>query len=139
MTYRPTNNRGFTLFEITIVMIIISLLAAAVVPNLLNRPRQARHIVSTQDLQSISLAISLFELDHGFLPPNPNGLAILVNPETLFQDNQYTTPYLSRLPIDPWGTPYYYEKINDRNYRICTLGADSALGGSGDQADQCYP
>ncbi|MDI9348286.1 MAG: type II secretion system protein GspG [Methylacidiphilales bacterium] len=117
-------SRGFTMLELVVVMVVVSLLAGAIVPNLLKRPAQARQVAIDQDFQSLQLVISLFALDNGFLPPQSTGLRSL-------------NAYLQRIPKDPWGREYLYEMVSADDYRICTLGADGVVGGEGESIDRC--
>ena len=135
-TYR--NSCGFTLIEIMVVVVILGILAAVVVPKLLNRPDEARITKATTDIKGIEQALGLFKLDSGFYPATDQGLAALVSkPTTGRIPAKYTEGgYLKRVPTDPWGTPYVYLSPGTHgDFDIISLGADGEVGGEGKNAD----
>ena len=110
MTTSPRRSAGFTLIEIMVVLVIMSVLAALVVPKLLDRPDQARQLAARQDIAVLVQALKLYKLDNGFYPSGQQGLAALVQKPAggpapaSWRDGGY----LERLPADPWGHPYSY-------------------------------
>lgn len=132
------NQRGFTLIEILVVVTILGILAAIVVPRILERPEQARRTKATVDIKGIEESLGLFKLDNGFYPSTEQGLqALVVKPETGRIPSRYPEDaYLKKVPVDPWGSPYVYLSpgVHDR-YDIISYGADGEPGGEGNDAD----
>ncbi|MAO52508.1 MAG: type II secretion system protein GspG [Pusillimonas sp.] len=126
--------RGFSLIEIMVVVVIMGVLAALIVPNLMGRPDQARAIAARQDIGSLMQALKLYRLDHGRYPSNEQGLSVLMGTPGAGQAGQQT--YLERLPNDPWGTPYQYLNPGVHGeIDVFSLGADGRPGGEGKDAD----
>lgn len=100
--------RGFSLIEIMVVVVILGILAALVVPKIMNRPDEARKVKAKQDVMAIQNALELYKLDNGFYPSTEQGLNALVSKPTTSPSPQNWTHYLQSLPKDPWGKPYYY-------------------------------
>ncbi|MGE3920651.1 MAG: type II secretion system major pseudopilin GspG [Gammaproteobacteria bacterium] len=101
---------GFTLIEIMVVVVILGILAALIVPKIMERPNQARVVKTKQDILAIQDALDLYKLDNGFYPSMDQGLkALVIKPETTPAPmNWKTGGYLARLPIDPWNQAYQY-------------------------------
>lgn len=132
------NNRGFTLIEIMVVVVILGILAAIVVPRLLNRPDQARVAKAKTDIKGLESSLGLFKLDNGFYPSTEQGLRALVEKPTVgriptkFPDGGY----LKKVPKDPWGNDYVYLSPGVHgDYDLLSYGADGAPGGDGFDAD----
>jgi general secretion pathway protein G len=132
------NQRGFTLIEILVVVTILGILAAIVVPRILERPEQARRTKATVDIKGLEEALGLFKLDNGFYPSTEQGLqALVVKPQTGRIPSRYPeNSYLKKTPVDPWGSPYVYLSpgVQDQ-YDIISYGADGEPGGEGNDAD----
>lgn len=128
--------RGFTLIEIMVVIIIVGVLAALVVPRVMNRPDEARVIAARQDIASIMQALKLYRLDNSRYPSTEQGLAALVTrPTTDPQPNNWKS-YLDKLPVDPWGKAYQFLSPGVRGeIDVFSLGADGQPGGNGVDAD----
>lgn len=99
---------GFTLIEILVVVVILGILAAIVVPKIMERPEQARRVRAQQDIVAIGNALDLYKLDNGFYPSTDQGLQALVNQPAAEPLPSNWHQYLKQLPVDPWGTPYHY-------------------------------
>ncbi|MGA0839111.1 MAG: type II secretion system major pseudopilin GspG [Pseudomonadales bacterium] len=128
--------RGFTLIEILVVVVIIGILGAVIVPNLLGRPDQARITAAESDLRNIANALDIYRLDNFNYPSTDQGLEALVEKPSGFPEPKNYNPdgYVKKLPEDPWGSPYQYERTDD-GFRLSSLGADGEEGGEGLNAD----
>lgn len=140
--YRPARlQRGFTLIEIMVVVVIIGVLGAMVVPQFMGRPDQAKVTAARTDIQAIATALEMYRLDNFHYPSTRQGLeALSKRPSgTPVARNWNPKGYLKSLPIDPWGTPYQYLhpglKAADGSYDLYSLGADGEPGGEGVAAD----
>jgi general secretion pathway protein G len=130
--------RGFTLLEIMVVVVILGILAALVVPKIIGRPDEARVTASRQDIASLMQTLQLYRLDNQRYPTTEQGLQALVTKPTTppIPSNWKTGGYIDRLPKDPWGNPYQY--LNPGVHGEIDLygfGADGAPGGEGNDAD----
>ena len=130
--------RGFTLIEVMIVVVILGILAAVVIPKILDRPDQARVAAAKADIAVIMQQLKLYRLDNTFYPTTDQGLqALTVKPTSNpMPANWKQGGYLERLPNDPWGRPYQYLNpgINGE-IDVFSLGADGQRGGEGANAD----
>lgn len=124
--------KGFTLIEIMVVVIILGILAAFIVPRVANRPEQARLVKAKQDILAIQDALDLYKLDNGFYPSTEQGLkALILKPNTAPMPMNYKDDgYLLRIPVDPWGHPYHYQNPGAHN----TNGVDIYSFGPSGQA-----
>jgi general secretion pathway protein G len=132
------SHRGFTLIEIMVVIVILGILAALVVPRVLDRPDEARAIAAKNDIATISQALKLYRLDNQRYPTAEQGLAALVAKPALppIPPNWKPNGYLERLPKDPWGYPYQYVNPGLRGeIDVFSLGADGQPGGTGIDAE----
>lgn len=129
---------GFTLIEIMVVVVILGILAAIVVPNIIDRPDVAREAKARQDIKAIDSALKLYRLDNYRYPTTEQGLAALVNKPSSepVPRNWKSGGYLDRLPTDPWGHVYHYRNPGQHGpIDIYTLGRDNQQGGDGADAD----
>jgi general secretion pathway protein G len=130
--------RGFTLIEVMIVVVILGILAAVVVPKILDRPDQARVTAAQADIRIIMQALKIYRLDNGAYPSTEQGLqALVVKPATNPQPTNWKQGgYVERLPTDPWKTPYQYLNPGIKGeIDVYSLGADKQPGGEGNNAD----
>jgi general secretion pathway protein G len=127
---------GFTLIELMVVVVILAILAAFVVPMVMDRPDEARIVKVKQDIASISSALNLYKLDNFRYPTTEQGLEALVKKPTTEPVPLNWKPYLKQLPKDPWGRPYLYVSPGEHGpFDLYTLGADGEEGGEGADAD----
>ena len=130
------NISGFTLIEILIVVVILGILGAVVVPNILSRPDTARVQAAQTDLRALSQTLEIYRLDNFQYPSSEQGLESLVEKPSGFPEPKSWNPegHIKKLPTDPWGSPYLYEKSGS-SYSLLSLGADGQEGGEGFDAD----
>jgi general secretion pathway protein G len=132
----PMDQRGFSLIELLVVIIILGLLAGLVGPRLFGRVGQSKQVAARAQIELFGAALDQYRLDVGAYPPSSVGLYALVqNPNA----PNWNGPYLKKnfVPQDPWGSPYQYKCCpgDHGDYDIWTLGADGAPGGEGENAD----
>ncbi|MGH8273745.1 MAG: type II secretion system major pseudopilin GspG [Gammaproteobacteria bacterium] len=101
-------NRGFTLIEVMIVVVILAILAAIVVPRVMSAPEKARTTRAKADIQAVSSALNMYKLDNYTYPTTQQGLAALVSKPDTPPVPPNWHQYLSKVPKDPWGQPYKY-------------------------------
>ena len=138
-TLRTSTQRGFTLIEIMVVVVIIGVLGAIVVPQFMSRPDQAKVTAARTDIQAISTALEMYRLDTFNYPSTQQGLEALVTRPagTPLARNWNPQGYLKSLPVDPWGTPYQYLNpgTHSAGYDLFSFGADGVQGGEGFATD----
>ncbi|MEC5388141.1 type II secretion system major pseudopilin GspG [Uliginosibacterium sp. H3] len=135
---RSLAQRGFTLIEIMIVIVIMGILAALIVPKIMDKPDEARTAAARQDIQTIMTALKLYKLDNRAYPSSDQGLNALITAPTLapLPPNWKKGGYLERLPKDPWGQDYQYLQPGlHGDIDVWSLGADHEAGGEGSNAD----
>jgi len=116
--------QGFTLIEVMVVVVILSILAAVIVPKVMDRPDTARAVKAKTDIRALESALNLYKLDNFNYPTTEQGLEALV------------PKYIDRLAIDPWGKPYLYLSPGlHGDFDVYTLGADGVQGGTEKNAD----
>jgi len=130
---RGPGERGFTLIEIMVVVVIIAILAALIVPKVMGRPDEARIVAARHDIAALMQALKLYRLDHQRYTTSEQGLAVLAARPAA---GPRAEAYLERLPNDPWGNPYQYLIPGlHGDVDVFSYGADGRAGGEGANAD----
>jgi general secretion pathway protein G len=130
--------RGFTLIEIMVVMVIIAILGALIGPQILGRVDEARVTKAKQDIRALETALDLYKMDNFKYPTTDQGLEALVKkPDDPSVRNWKDGGYVRQLSKDPWGNDYHYlaPGTHGKPYDLYTLGADNAVGGEDVDAD----
>jgi general secretion pathway protein G len=119
-----SSNRGFTLLELLVVIVIIGLLAGYVAPRYFSQVGKSETQVARAQIDSLEKALDQYRLDNRRYPTNEEGLAAI-------------GPYLKKsVPNDPWGRPYQYRTPGQRGeYEVFSFGRDGKSGGTGEDAD----
>jgi general secretion pathway protein G len=135
-----TNNKGFKLLEIIVVVFILSLLAAIVAPKIIGRTDDARIAEGKVQIKNFETALKLFKLDNAFYPSTEQGLSALIEKPTTGQvpEKYREGGYLEqrKIPADPWGNSYIYISPGVYgDFDLISYGADGKEGGEGKDAD----
>lgn len=126
---RVRNDKGFTLIELMVVIVIIGVLAALAVPKLAGRSEAARITAAEADIKgNISLALRLYEVDNGRYPSTQQGLSALIEkPSAPPVPRNWKGAYLEEAPQDPWGNEYQYRHPGThppKDYDLFSYGPD---------------
>ena len=133
--------RGFTLLEILVVVLIITILATIVGVNVAKEPGKARAAAARAQLQTLRTALQLYRMEQGGFPTQEQGLNALCQKPTLppvperYPEGGYLDSRL--VPIDPWGHEYVYllPGSGGEPYEIVSYGSDGEPEGVGEAAD----
>ncbi|HEY1090708.1 MAG TPA: type II secretion system major pseudopilin GspG [Burkholderiaceae bacterium] len=130
------NSLGFTLIELLVVLGIIGVMAALIVPSVMDRAEEARVTAARSDVTALMQALKLYKLDNHRYPTSEQGLqALLAKPAAEPVPNNWR-PYLEKLPVDPWKQPYQYANPGlNGEIDVFSFGADGVAGGEGNNAD----
>ena len=127
---------GFTLIELMVVLVIIGVLAALIVPNVLERADDAKVTAARTDVTNLMQALKLYRLDNNRYPTQDQGLQSLISRPATEPVPQNWKPYLEKLPNDPWGHSYQYLNPGVKGeVDVMSFGADGQPGGEGKNAD----
>jgi general secretion pathway protein G len=133
---RRKSQRGVTLIEMLVVVVIMGLFVGLVGVNLFRRADEAKRTAARAQIDSFMTALGAYKLDTGSFPSTDQGLQVLrVKPENT---DQWAGPYLPKeIPMDPWGHAYLYKYPGDHGDEpdLISLGADGQAGGEGNNAD----
>jgi general secretion pathway protein G len=127
--------RGFTLLELLVVIVIIGLLAGYVAPRYFSQVGRSEIQVAKAQIESIEKALDQYRLDMRRYPSAEEGLQVLVaKPENA---SAWSGPYLKKaVPSDPWGHPYVYRTPGQKGeFELFSYGRDGKPGGTGEDAD----
>jgi general secretion pathway protein G len=132
---KKRKEKGFSLIELLIVMVILGLLAALVAPKMFGKTDKAKQNAAQTQISFFESGLDTFRLDVGRFPTTEEGLqALRVSPDG---DEKWEGPYLPKeVPLDPWGNPYVYRYPGEHGYYdIISYGADGLPGGEGVNTD----
>jgi general secretion pathway protein G len=133
---RRAAQAGFTLIELMVVLVIIGVLAALIVPNVLDRADDARVTAARTDVNNLMQALKLYKLDNQRYPTTEQGLQALVTRPTTAPVPPNWKPYVEKLPQDPWRNAYQYLNPGVKGeIDVMSFGADGQPGGEGKNAD----
>ena len=135
--YAAVTQRGFTLIEIMVVVVIMGILAALVVPKLMGRTDDARILAARQDIATLMQALKIYKLDNRRYPTTEQGLqALVVKPASgPAADGWKAGGYIDKLPKDPWGNPYQYLAPGIKgDIDVFSYGPSGQPGGEGKDA-----
>lgn len=129
------SERGFTLLELLVVMVIIGLLTAYVGPKFFSQVGKSEIKMAQAQIDALEKALHQYRLDVGHYPSTENGLAALMAQPN--DEPRWQGPYLSKAaPQDPWGRPYVYKYPGDNaEFDLFSMGKDGQVGGEGEAAD----
>jgi len=130
-----TAPRGFTLVELLVVLVVLTLLAGIVGPRILGQLGGAKSKTAIVQIAEIEKALEIYALDVGRFPSTAQGLQALVQAPS--GATGWNGPYVKGgVPLDPWGNPYHYAYPGaGGGLEIISYGADGAPGGEGENAD----
>ncbi len=140
MIKRKSNDRGFTLIEIMIVIVILGILAWQVVPRIMGKPEEARRLKARMDIASLETALKMYKLDNGVYPSTEQGLQALIEAPTIGQLPRKWRKggYLERgkVPLDPWESEFIYLSPGlHGDFDLISYGNDGEPGGEEDNVD----
>jgi general secretion pathway protein G len=134
------SDRGFTLIEILIVIVILGILVWQIAPRIMGKPEEARRVKAQMDIATLETALKLYKLDNGRYPSSEQGLQALVEAPTVgvlprkWREGGYLEK--AKVPNDPWGNEYVYISPGlHGDFDIMSYGADGQPGGEGDDED----
>ncbi|TFG92939.1 MAG: type II secretion system protein GspG [Syntrophobacterales bacterium] len=134
------DEKGFTLIELMVVIVILGILAGLIVPRIMSRPDEARQAKARIQIESLETTLKLYKLDNGNYPTTEQGLQALVEPPDVGEPAKRWREggYLEKgkVPKDPWNNDYIYLSPGAKgDYDIISYGADGEPGGDGKDRD----
>lgn len=136
MLSKTNRQKGFTLLELLVVILIIGLLTGIVAPRFLSQIERSEATTAKAQIDAFEKALQSFRIDMGRYPATGEGLKVLFTPPGNAQ--RWRGPYLKdAIPLDPWGSPYQYAwpSTRGKDFDVFSFGRDRASGGTGDDAD----
>ncbi len=135
LAMRPLSQRGFTLLELLVVLVVLGLLAGIVAPKYFSQLGRSQAKVARAQIEGLSKALDLYRLEVGHYPSSEQGLQALVAAPP--EESRWTGPYLQKnVPQDPWGRNYIYRYPGENGeYDLLSMGKDGQPGGEGEDAE----
>lgn len=134
--HQSHKQKGFTLIELMVVVIILGLLAGVVGPQVMKHLGTSKVKTAKLQIEDLGAALDLYRLEVGSYPSTSQGLEALVSEPSGVSG--WNGPYLrkNKIPEDPWGNEYHYRFPGEHGaYDLYSLGADNADGGEGENQD----
>ena len=134
MKRRKKKEKGFSLIELLIVMVIMGLLAALVGPRMFGKVGKSKQNAARSQMALFETALDTYRLDVGKYPSTEQGLPALRTKPS--DEEKWDGPYLPKsVPKDPWGHPYIYRRTDNGEVEMISLGANGTEGGEGEDKD----
>ncbi|HJV67264.1 MAG TPA: type II secretion system major pseudopilin GspG [Geomonas sp.] len=140
MVKQLQENRGFTLIELMVVIVILGILAAVVAPKIIGRSDDAKITDAKVQIRNLETGLKMYKLDNGAYPSTEQGLQALVTKPTTgkvpakYREEGYLES--KSIPKDPWGNDFVYLSPGEHgDYDLYSFGADGTRGGEGKNAD----
>lgn len=132
-----TGEEGFTLVEVMVTLVIITILITAVAINIVPLIGKGSQTKAKSDIASLEQALELYYLDMFEYPSQTDGLEALVKAPAGINEARYQrNGYIKQLPTDPWNNPYQYRYPGEYGViDIFSYGSDGEPGGEDDAAD----
>ncbi|WP_298440625.1 type II secretion system major pseudopilin GspG [uncultured Ferrimonas sp.] len=127
--------RGFTLLEVMMVLVIIGVLASLVAPNILGNRDRANVQKAVADISGLENALQMYYAHNSVMPTTEQGLEALVQRPSISPEprNYQDGGYIQRLPTDPWGSDYVLLSPGEvSRFDLCSTGPDQQLGNEDD-------
>jgi general secretion pathway protein G len=138
-TVLKTTKNAFTLLELLVVIAILGMLAAFVVPAVVDKKDEAQRKITCTQMAGVESTLESFKMDNSKYPETEEGLEALVsNPDTDKYPQYARAPYYKKLPKDTWGTPFIYLREGD-SFKIISYAGDRKEGGTKGDEDIIYP
>ena len=133
--YNKARQKGFTLIEVMVVVVVIGLMGAIIVPRVFEKVQQAQDTAMKQDILQIEAALKFYRLDNFRYPSSSEGLNALVTKPSSAKN--WNGPYLDKVPVDPFQNPYRYAypSTHGNDFDVFSYGADNQAGGTSADAD----
>jgi len=135
------DDKGFTLIELMVVVVILGILAGLIIPKIMGRPEEAKQLKARMQIEQLEQTLKLYYLDNGEYPTTEQGLNALVEKTTIepipkrWREEGYLEK--GKVPLDPWRNPYVYISpgVHSKDFDLESYGADGEDGGEGKYAD----
>lgn len=138
MKQKKRKEKAFTLVELLVVILIISMLAAFVAPRMFKGLGKAKQDIARAKMAILEDALARFYIHCGRYPDESEGLEVLIEAPADLEE-KWNGPYLKRSELlDPWDNPYIYiaeGQVNPGSFDLISYGADGMEGGEGDNED----